>query len=189
MNIRHITMRRAGTLAAITMVAALGGGASAQAHDTSESGGGGHLTQAQRTVVREATHQFKDVDAAFAAGYLPTETCSELPGVGGMGYHFMNPVLAADARIDPTQPEVLLYKQDSKGRFRLIGVEWFQADADQNLTTDADRPTLFGHPFDGPMAGHEEGMPVHFDLHAWVYATNPTGELSAWNPNITCPRS
>jgi len=29
-------------------------------------------------------------------------------------------------------------------------------------------------------------MPVHHDLHAWVYRHNPAGELSAWNPTITC---
>ncbi|MEY2446111.1 MAG: hypothetical protein QOE00_2691 [Ilumatobacteraceae bacterium] len=187
MNIPHITKTRTGALAAITAVAALiCGGLTAQAHEGA-SGSGLRLTAAQRTVIREATSQFKDVDAAFAAGYLPTDTCSELPGVGGMGYHFLNPVLASNDRIDPTQPEVLLYKQDAKGRFRLTGVEWFKADADQDLATDTDRPTLFGHVFDGPMPGHEPGMPVHFDLHAWVYTNNPTGELSAWNPNITCP--
>lgn len=31
--------------------------------------------------------------------------------------------------------------------------------------------------------GHADAL----DLHAWVYTNNPTGELSAWNPNITCP--
>ena len=69
----------------------------------------------------------------------------------------------------------------------MAGVEWFKADADQDLSTDEDRPTLFGQPFDGPMAGHEPGMPAHFDLHVWLYEKNPTGELSAWNPRVTCP--
>jgi hypothetical protein len=37
------------------------------------------------------------------------------------------------------------------------------------------------------MPGHEPGMPVHYDLHAWVYLDNPLGELAVWNPNVTCP--
>lgn len=188
MNIPHITKTRAGALASVTLVAALvSGGLTAQAHGGNESGAGLRLTEAQRTVIREATNQFKDVDAALAAGYLRTDTCTALPGVGGMGYHFLNPVLASDSRIDPTQPEILLYKVDGEGGFKLAGVEWFQADADQDMSTDPDRPTMFGHPFEGPMPGHEADMPIHFDLHAWVYTKNPSGELSAWNPNITCP--
>ncbi len=58
-----------------------------------------------------------------------------------MGYHFVNPVLASDARIDPTQPEILLHTKDAKGRFQLAGLEWFMADGDQDLSTDGDRPT------------------------------------------------
>lgn len=147
----------------------------------------GGLTGAQRSVIREATRQFRDVDTAIAAGYVPAESCAELPGVGTMGYHFVNPALAADAKVDPTMPEILVYNKTSDGRFRLDAVEYFVADADQDITTDADRPTLMGHPFEGPMDGHEAGMPIHYDLHAWVYRHNPNGELSAWNPNLSCP--
>lgn len=66
------------------------------------------------------------------------------------------------------------------------GVEYFKADADQDLATDGDRPSLYGHPFEGPMPGHEPGMPVHFDLHVWLYRSNPLGMLSTWNPNVKC---
>jgi hypothetical protein len=145
------------------------------------------LTGPQRKVIRDATRQFRDVDVALAAGYVPTEACAALPGVGGMGYHYVNPGLIGDARVDPTMPEILLYYRDDRGRLKLGGVEYFVADADQDLATDGDRPTLMGHAFDGPMPGHEPGMPVHYDLHAWVYLDNPSGDLAAWNPNLTCP--
>jgi hypothetical protein len=188
MNIPRITPSRVGALAAIVLSTALvGGHLTAQAHDADHGSQSARLTGAQRTVIREATWRFKNVDTAIAAGYIPTEECAELPGVGGMGYHFLNPAFAFDNRIDPTQPEILLYTKDGKGRFQLAGVEWFKADADQDLATDDDRPTLFGNPFDGPMLGHDEGMPTHFDLHVWLYEKNPTGELSAWNPRVTCP--
>lgn len=168
--------------AAITMAAVVTPATGALAQDS----GPGGLTRAQRQVVREATERFRDVDTAIAAGYLPSDACAALPGVGGMGYHFVNPALSSDAKVDPTTPEILVYRKLANGRFRLSALEWFVADADQDVTTDVDRPTLMGHPFDGPMAGHEPGMPVHYDLHAWVYQSNPAGELSAWNPDAHC---
>ena len=118
---------------------------------------------------------------------MPASPCVDLPGVGGMGYHDMHPGLAGDAVIDPTRPEMLLYEPNQAGRLHLVGVEYFRADADQDLGTDADRPSLFGHRFEGPMPGHGPGMPVHFDLHVWLYETNPAGQLAEWNPRVRCP--
>jgi hypothetical protein len=159
----------------------------AGAHDGGHPSGG--LTGPQRRVIRDATKRFTDVDAAIAAGYLPSEECAAAPGLGGMGYHYVNPALAGDAKVDPTMPEILVYYRDSNGRLRLGAVEYFVADADQDVTTDGDRPTLMGHPFDGPMPGHSADMPVHYDLHAWVFKHNPAGELAAWNPAVACPAS
>jgi len=30
-------------------------------------------------------------------------------------------------------------------------------------------------------------MPVHYDLHVWLYQSNPSGELTSDNPKATCP--
>jgi hypothetical protein len=147
----------------------------------------GSLTSAQRQVIVEATKQFRDVDAAIAAGYQPTEACVALPdGSAAMGMHYTNPAHLTDGRIDPTMPEILLYHRDASGKLRLGGVEYLAVDADQDVTTDADRPTLMGHAFEGPMEGHEPGMPVHYDLHAWVFTHNPDGMLAAFNPRVDC---
>jgi hypothetical protein len=145
------------------------------------------LTGAQRRIIHDATKQYRDVEVALANGYVPVGECAELPGTGGMGYHYLHPELAGDAVVDPAQPELLLYYPDRKGRLRLGAVEYFVADADQDLSTDDDRPWLFDEfPFEGPMPGHEEGMPVHYDLHVWLYRPNPDGQLAAWNPTVTC---
>lgn len=141
------------------------------------------LTEAQRAVLTEATRRFTDVRLAKAAGYLPTDLC-----VPGMGYHYVHPGLAADTVIDATLPEVLLYDRSAT----LLGIEYFRADDDGDLSTSDDRPTLFGNRFDGPMTGHEvphgaPAMPVHYDLHVWLYRHNPAGELATVNPKITCP--
>lgn len=146
----------------------------------------GDLTGPQRTVIRDATKQFKDPAAAIEAGFVPTDACVAHPELGGMGYHYVNPAAISDTNIDPTLPEILVYVDDGKGGLDLGAVEYFRADADQDLGTDEDRPTLFGEPFDGPMEGHEPGMPVHYDLHVWLYEKNPAGELAAWNPDVTC---
>ncbi len=179
--------RKFRTTLAMTVLGAslLSIGAPASAHGDHNSPEA--LTSAQRRVIVEATSRFANVDVALGAGYRATDECAEIPGVGGMGYHFANPALVGDGRIDPTKPDVLLYEKGRNGRWRLVGVEYVAFDDDQDLGTDADRPTMMGHSLEGPMPGHEPGMPVHYDLHAWVYKDNPTGQLAAWNPTVRCP--
>lgn len=181
--------RSARTLVALAAAgfSMVGSTAVAVAHDGADQHGAGGLSRAQREVIKDATRGFRDPEAAIAAGYLPTEECVAAPGLGGMGYHYVHPGLIADNRIDPTMPEILVYHHTRNGKLRLGAVEYFVADDDQNETTDADRPTLMGHPFEGPMGGHGPGMPTHYDLHAWVFTDNPNGELTAFNPSVTCP--
>lgn len=146
------------------------------------------LTGQERALIRKHTQQFRDVQTAIDAGYIPTDVCVADPAVGGMGYHYVHPVYVGDDVIDITKPEVLVYHDGPNGELRLGAVEWLRFDADQDLNTDDDRPFLFGrYPFDGPMEGHEPGMPRHFDLHVWLYRHNPAGELIGFNPSVSCP--
>jgi hypothetical protein len=175
-------------LAAASAVATGVLAAPAQAHtETNPHGPSLSLTRAQDHVIHEATERLRTPEAAIAAGYLPTDACTELPGTGGMGYHYVNPTLAGDGRIDPRHPDILVFVPGPNGRRVLGAAEFFQPDADQDIATTGDRPSLFGHPFDGPMLGHEPGMPIHYDLHVWLYKKNPSGELAPWNPRVTCP--
>jgi hypothetical protein len=173
--------RRLRTLSATAaLLAAAAGGLtlSSTAGASTHNGKGGDALAA----VRAATAKYHRVDAAIAAGYRPSEGCAASPE-GAMGRHYLNPALMGS--IDPARPAILLYVPTENG-LRLAGVEWFQADADQDLATDGDRPSLFGQPFDGPMPGHEPGMPAHYDLHAWVWADNPSGVFAPWNPSLSC---
>ncbi|HEX8701157.1 MAG TPA: hypothetical protein VF815_20195 [Myxococcaceae bacterium] len=131
--------------------------------------------------VREELNKYKDVDVARADGYIPVSPCEEIPGQGGMGIHFLNPALGGDLVSDPFKPEILLYVPDEEGGFTLAGVEYFQADVGQPA------PSLVGQTFDGPMTGHSPEMPIHYDLHVWLYRYNDTGLFSIWNPRLTCP--
>lgn len=134
--------------------------------------------------LRHDLSRYQDVHQALADGFVPTPDCSSSPA-GGMGFHYIN-FSRMMAPIDPAKPSILLYAPDREGQMELLGAEWFQADDDQSLSTADDRPTLFGQPFNGPMLGHEPGMPVHYDLHVWLFKANPDGVFAPWNPRVTC---
>jgi hypothetical protein len=138
--------------------------------------------QKQFAKVRQATAQYHNEARAIADGYTRTDEC-----VPGMGYHYVNYELFG-APLDVLRPAALLYAPNGKDGRKLIGVEYFVVDEDQNPGThNSTVPTLFGQRFDGPMPGHGPGMPVHYDLHAYIWTTNPSGTLATWNPEVTCP--
>ena len=184
--------RLALTAAAIVASAALAQPAVAHVGPDHREAGKAHDlppdTREQLRKARDATRAFRDVEAAKATGYAPTGECAEDPKYGGMGIHYANEKLIADGVLDITRPEILVYRPAADGELRLGAVEYFQVDGDQDLATDDDRPSLFGVPFDGPMLGHEPGMPIHYDLHLWLYKHNSAGLFAAWNPRVDCPR-
>jgi hypothetical protein len=131
--------------------------------------------------------RYHSFEQAQRDGYtVEGEPCVAEPGLGTMGIHAINPPLLADDAIDPLQPEILLYVPKSNGKLELVGVEYWKADADQNLGTDGDKPSVFGQPFDGPMPGHTPTMPIHYDLHVWIAEANPSGVFFPFNPAISC---
>ena len=135
---------------------------------------------AQWDAVRKALGKYKDVNVALAEGYTPVSGCEQVPGMGAMGIHYMNPALARDLVSDPFKPELLLYVPDSTGALRLLGPEYFQAAVGQPA------PSVNGQTFDGPMPGHSPTMPTHYDLHAWLFKYNPSGLFAPFNPNVVC---
>jgi hypothetical protein len=177
------------TVGAALVVAATLTGGPAMAHDAGEAphGPASHSRDGagqQLAALKKSLAVYQDVTAAEAAGFIPVSECT-VSDEGGMGVHYLNPALAVQAP-DPTMPAILLYAPTSAGTMRLLGAEWFQADADQDVRTDEDRPALFGQPFNGPMLGHDPMMPVHYDLHVWLYDSNPAGIFAPWNPSVTC---
>jgi hypothetical protein len=170
-------MKKFATLALAALVVALVGIVTAAASPPDEL-----------QAVKAATARYHSFAQAQADGYtIAGEPCVAEPGLGAMGIHAVNPALIADPAINPMQPEILLYLPKANGRLELIGVEYFKVDADQNLATDADRPSVFGQPFDGPMPGHTPTMPIHYDLHVWFWADNPAGMFAPFNPSLSCP--
>lgn len=144
---------------------------------------------------KAALDKYQSADAAKADGYAPASPCEATPTDpamtaygGGMGVHFVNPALMQPGPLDPSKPPVLVYEPTAGGGLQLVAAEYFKPDADQNVKTDGDRPSLFGRAFDGPMLGHAPGMPIHYDLHVWLWKHNPSGLFAPWNPDVTCPK-
>ncbi|HSP77057.1 MAG TPA: hypothetical protein VLQ93_00910 [Myxococcaceae bacterium] len=130
--------------------------------------------------VRKALVKYKDVNAALADGYINTEFCDSRADGAAMGVHFLHPGLSQDLVSDPFKPEILLYLPDGEGGYIFIGPEYWQADAGQGT------PSVLGQGFDGPMPGHTPDMPVHYDLHVWLYKYNPDGLFAQFNPLARC---
>ena len=135
---------------------------------------------------KSALARYHSFEQAQKDGYsVVGEPCVASP-LGTMGIHAVNEALLADPAIDPLRPELLLYVPKANGKLQLVGVEYWRADADQSLATANDRPSIFGVPFDGPMPGHTPTMPVHYDVHVWFFADNPSGMFAAFNPTLSC---
>lgn len=160
---------------------------------------------AELAQVRQATARFHDVDAAFAAGYTvwspdpfaPNATCPA-SAEGSMGYHLVNVGLrggaadpsAGDAVIDPALPEMLLYEKRPDGRMHLVGVEYLVFTAAWELANGANAaaPTVFGEPLLASVhtfPGNPNPIP-HYELHVWIWASNPLGTFYPWNPTVSC---
>jgi hypothetical protein len=143
--------------------------------------------------LRAAMEKYHDPFVAVHDGYRSSVGCVEYPhgggpgrvpyAAGGMGVHFVH-VAPVDPVPDPMKPNILVYEPDGD-KLRLVAVEWLIPLA----TGLKERPTLFGHPFDGPMEGHHPLMPLavhHYDLHAWLWKANPAGLFSPTNPDVKC---
>lgn len=153
----------------------------------------------QMAEVRQATAKYHDVSVAEADGYVSTEECVEVPGLGGMGIHYVNWGLLQDESIDHLAPEILLYVPTDDG-LRLVAVEyvmvaftdvgsgpqpWFDTDLPPGgwITSN---PVLFEQMFNGPMPGHGPGEPWHSELHVWLWQGNPQGVFADFNPHVSC---
>ena len=131
---------------------------------------------------RAALAKYADPVVAVRDGYFSTLGCVYYAN-GGMGVHFLNPQLFGPVP-DPLKPQILVYEPEGD-KLRLVAAEWFIPLA----TGVKERPTLFGQPFDGPMEGHEPLIPMdvhHYDLHVWLFKSNPAGLFAATNPNVQC---
>ena len=183
----HFTRTMLATCASLLIVAPL---AQAQGSSKSQPALSPELAQA-----RTALEKYEDPMVAVADGYLSTVACIDFPQghhdgemqyvAGGMGVHFLN-LGNIGPTMDPRKPQVLIYEPDGD-KLKLVAAEWFAPVA----AVGDNPPSVFGKQLEGPMEGHAPIMPAglhHYDLHVWLWKTNPAGVFSPTNPDLMCPK-
>lgn len=153
--------------------------------------------QEQLAEARAATAAYHNESKALADGFISTVQCVQVPGLGAMGVHYINPARMSDTNVEASQPETLLYIRQGDGQMRLIGMEyyapvlsngqpWFGGPNAPPPVIDNPAPVLFGRTFDGPMPGHGPGQHWHYSLHVWAWRHNPRGLFFPFNPKLSC---
>jgi hypothetical protein len=178
-----LTAAVAAGLAMLTLGAAHAGGnapGSGHEHDASRPG----TTQRDIAEVRGAVAKYHTPARAQAVGWdlVPgLDHCFDNPGVGGMGYHYIDTDQLVDPTLDPLRPEALVFVPGPQGQLRLGAVEYI---VPVDLWDEDAPPSVLG------MDLHElEPVPgVHvWGLHVWLFEHNPDGMFADWNPRVTCP--
>lgn len=138
-------------------------------------------TQDQLAQLRDATAKYHSIPTAQAAGYnlVPgLDYCFNNPGVGGMGFHYIN-VSLLDTKVEPLKPEALVYAPRRNGKLQLVAVEYIVPISAWDAT-NTQRPTLYGQTFE-----RNDALGV-YALHAWIWKHNPLGMFNDWNPRVSC---
>ena len=135
--------------------------------------------KASLAAVRQATNKYHDLSAALADGYVQFYVCTEEPGVGTMGQHYVNLGLAGDPAVDPLRPEALVYAPMRNGETKLVAVEYVTFDT-------SSQPSVLGQPMLFRAAGNRYGLPDFYERHAWIWQGNPLGTFNDWNPDFSC---
>ena len=142
-------------------------------------------TSALVKLVRDATRQFQDPEAAKRAGYLPQFGCVTGSSEGVMGVHFVNGALVMDPTLNVSEPELLVYEPLPGNRLRLVAVDYLVFSGDWNAHNPGP-PELMGQLFHLFEAPNRFGLPEFFTLHVWAWKDNPQGTFANWNPNVSC---
>jgi hypothetical protein len=142
--------------------------------------------------VQSVTARYHSLGQAIDAGYGEFYECTEQPGVGTMGWHYVKGELVGDPAVDPLQPEVLVYEPLANGSLRLVALEYVQLAP--GVPRSAAPPTVFGIPMkwtpgpenDEGLPANRYGLPNFYQLHYWLYQPNPLGTFADWNPSVSC---
>ncbi len=136
--------------------------------------------------VRAATARFHNFSVAEAAGYGPLHSCTdENSGLGAMGQHYVRGDLLGDLAFDLSQPEVVVYEPMPNGRQRLVAVEFVEF-AEPWDAVNEDPPVLFGRELQLVPSPNRYGVPAFYQIHVWIWKSNPAGIFSDWNERVSC---
>jgi hypothetical protein len=162
--------------------------------------------------VRAAAEQYRDVEAALSAGYVPDPSgmcvTAEMEGrrreEGAMGIHYFHPDLLGitgppNPRVSGTgtytdfrRPAILIYEPQANGSLELLAVENLVFIDAWERSGNRQPPSFHGVPYDrmeddpATEADEAHGFEPHYDRHVWIFRENPNGVFSPFNPNVTC---
>ncbi|NJC95672.1 MAG: hypothetical protein C3F07_10795 [Anaerolineales bacterium] len=132
--------------------------------------------------LRDATAQYHRPQVAQTAGYdlvSGLDHCFNNPGVGAMGYHYINLSLL-DTTVDFLQPEAMVYTPGPNGVLQLGAIEYIVPAAAWDAE-HSELPQVIGQEF------HLNSSLGVYVLHIWVWKNNPSGMFEDWNPKVSCP--
>ena len=162
---------------------------------------GSSLLAQQIEQARAATAKYHQVERAVADGFVSTGVCAEVPPLGAIGIHYVNYGRLADPAVSIEEPEILIYLPRKNGKPKLVAVEYFQAVVIDGAPYDGcgienhacppanpppPPPVFDGEILEGPMPGHQPGVPWHYDTNVWLWAHNPAGMFATFNPSLSC---
>ena len=174
----NTTRTRLTVVIALLAVVAVLGTAVASAN---EADGGRDLRD-----VRAATAPFHNLDVAMAAGYGAVKGCAQNPGVGAMGQHYVKGSLVGDPALDTLRPEALVYEPRVGGGYRLVAIEYIVLKDAWHTANGSNPPRLFGKQLSLVTAPNAYDLPDFYEIHLWLWKTNPKGLFADWNPRVSC---
>lgn len=170
---------------AVVSVAALAALMLAGCGDDDDDGDAAASEADRFAAVREHVGQYDTTESAQAAGWDLVEGldhCFDNPGVGAMGFHYID-ADRLDTTVDDMNPEALIYAPGQGGEMELVGVEYIVPAEPWDEENPGLLPASHGIPFH---LNSELGVYV---LHAWLFRDNPAGLLQDWNPTVVCPQA
>ena len=149
-------------------------------------------SQRELAQVRAAVAQYHTPERAVAAGWElqdGLDHCFDNPGVGGMGYHYIDGEQLGDPTLDPLHPEALVFVPGPNGQLRLGAVEYIVPigvfpDGGPDHDELGDPPSVLGHELH---VLNPVGDLYVWGLHVWLFERNPDGMFADWNPRVSCP--
>ena len=136
-------------------------------------------------VVQRATERYRDPAEADAQGWKSAGACVSSPAEGGMGVHFIKGSILFDGKIDPQEPEALIYEVTDR-KARLVAVEYIVIASEWHAQNGPAPPAILGQLANFVGSPNRFGLPAFYELHVWAFRNNVKGTFVDFNPAVSC---
>jgi hypothetical protein len=136
-------------------------------------------------VVQRATERYRDPAEADAQGWKSANACVSSPSEGAMGVHFIKGSILFDGKIDPQEPEALIYEVTDR-KARLVGAEYIVIASEWHAQNGPAPPAILGQLANLVGSPNRFGLPAFYELHVWAFRNNVNGTFVDFNPAVSC---